>query len=566
MARNEQLGGIIQTYQRYDAINFPSPTAEPPDMASAAMEHLLAYGNTRRLTEEELANAVMIDPSQIKGLGPSIDALKALLEARKRKILETYEADTVQQEAERNYKKAVDGPRPPERLAKKYNRAVKEESIADLEGLYYASGREGRDFSRQLVPLIETLAQKYQVEQLAADYDFTGRTEMTVPKALEIKEELDTIEKLLKQLEEASKTAQIGLIDMDALAEFVEGQDLEGLRRMQEQINEYIKQEGERQGVEQGRKGYELTPKAFRLFQSKLLTTIFSQMQESRTGRHDLPIEGDGATEMQRTRPYEFGDSVANMDIPSTMINAMLRQGNERPIRLKQDDIEIHATRNRPKAATVVLLDMSGSMRYDGLYVNVKKMGLALDGLIRSEYPGDYCQFIEMATFAKPKTIHEVPELMPKPVTIFDPVVRLRADMADPDITEMQLPHHFTNIQHGLQLSRRYLANQDTPNRQVIIITDGLPTAHFEGSMLHMLYPPHPSTEAATLREAHACAKDGITINIFLLQSWNQSSEDVQFAYKMAQSTKGRVVFTAGRDLDRFVVWDYITMRKSIVS
>ena len=191
-------------------------------------------------------------------------------------------------------------------------------------------------------------------------------------------------------------------------------------------------------------------------------------------------------------------------------------------------------------------------MRYDGQYVNVKRMGLALDGLIRSEYPGDFLQFIEMFTFAKPRHVSEVPGLMPKPVTIYDSYVRLKADMSDPDISELQIPPHFTNIQHAMQLGRRYPGRKDTPNRQMVIITDGLPTAHFEGKMLYLLYPPDPRTEDATMREAMLCAKEGITINIFLLQSWNQSEEDVRFAYRMAETTKGRVIFTAGRDLDRF--------------
>ena len=160
---------------------------------------------------------------------------------------------------------------------------------------------------------------------------------------------------------------------------------------------------------------------------------------------------------------------------------------------MRPDDIEVHRTRNTPKCATVVLLDMSGSMRYDGLYIDVKRMGLALEGLIRREYPGDYLQFIEMYTFAKPRHISEIVALLPKPVTIFDPVVRLRADMSDPKISEFDVPPHFTNIQHGLQLARQFLAAQDTPNRQVILITDGLPTAHFEGQHLYLLYPPDPA-------------------------------------------------------------------------
>jgi uncharacterized protein with von Willebrand factor type A (vWA) domain len=137
--------------------------------------------------------------------------------------------------------------------------------------------------------------------------------------------------------------------------------------------------------------------------------------------------------------------------------------------------------------------------------------------------------------------------------------------MADPRIAESDVPPHFTNIQHALQLSRQHLARQDTPNRQVILITDGLPTAHFEGSQLYLLYPPHKRTEEATLREAEACRREGITINLFLLSGWSQSREDIQFAYRLAERAKGRVFFTAGRELDRYVVWDYLARRRSIL-
>ncbi|MCL4208002.1 MAG: hypothetical protein KJ000_36405, partial [Pirellulaceae bacterium] len=379
-------------------------------------------------------------------------------------------------------------------------------------------------------------------------------------------EELETIDRLLKQLEEAAKTAQIGVIDMEELAEFAEPGDLDRLRELGRQIEEYIRHMAEQQGLEKTSRGYQLTPKAYRLFQGRLLERIFANIEAARTGRHQGPILGEGAVEMQQTKPYEFGDSVANMDIPGSMINAMIRGGAQLPIRMQPEDIQIHRTRNTPKCATVVLMDMSGSMRYDGLYINVKRMGLALEGLIRREYPGDYLQFVEIATFAKPRHVSELAALLPKPVTIYDPVVRLRADMSDPKMSEFDVPPHFTNIQHGLQQARRFLAAQDTPNRQVILITDGLPTAHFEEQFLYLLYPPHQKTEEATMREGMCCRREGITINIFLLPSWSQSSEDVQFAYRLAESTSGRVFFTAGKDLDRYVVWDYLNHRREIVA
>jgi uncharacterized protein with von Willebrand factor type A (vWA) domain len=566
MSNRDTLGGVIHTYQKFDPTNFPSPTAPPPDMVSPAFEHLLFYGNTRRLTPEELARAVRIDPSQIRGLGPSLEALMAILRERKRKILATYETGQAEAEAHNNFHNAADQMKPPARIAGKFQQAVRDEQLRDLERLWYHSGDERGKFARDLLKLVERLGEKYQVDELAAKYEFTGRTPMDVPKALEVKQELELIDKLLKQLEEAMKNAQIGVIDMEELAQFVEPGDLEQLSALQQQINDYLREMAERQGIEEGRAGFQMTPKAFRLFQSRLLTAIFAEMQASRSGRHQGPVVGEGATEMQQTKPYEFGDSVTHMDIPASLVNAMLRSGPGLPVRLKPEDIEIHKTRNNPKCATAVLLDMSGSMRYDAQYVNVKRMGLALDGLIKSEYPGDFLQFIEMYTFAKARPVAQVAELMPKPVTLYDPVVRLKADMSDPSISELQLPPHFTNIQHALQMGRQFLSVQDTPNRQIVLITDGLPTAHFEGKWLFLLYPPHPQTEEATLREGMLCAREGITINIFLLQSWNQSEEDVRFAYRLAESTRGRVFFVAGRELDRFVVWDYIKRRKQIIA
>ncbi len=566
MTTRKTLGGIIHTYQKFDPQNFPSPTSEPPDLVSPALEHLLAYGSLRELTDEELARAVKLDPSQIAGLGPSLDMLRALLLERKRKILETYETEKVQKVARDAFHGSAGSVHPPKRLAERFKRAVKDEQLRELERLWYQSGDDRSKFARQLVQLVARLGDKYQIDELAGKHTFTGRTPLTVEHALEIREELETIDRLLAQLAEAAKTAQIGIIDLDDLSRFTDPEAVEKLQELEQRVQDIMRQLAEQQGLERGAEGYRLTPKAYRVFQGRLLDRIFSQLEASRTGRHQGPIVGEGAVELQQTKGYEFGDSVANMDIPASFTNALVRGGPGLPIRLKQEDIEIHRTRNSPKCATVVLGDMSGSMRYDGQYIHVKRMALALDGLIRREYPGDYLQFVEMYTFAKPRPVGEIATLMPKPVTVFDPVVRLSADMSREDISEYYIPPHFTNIQHGLQLSRQLLAAADTPNRQIILITDGLPTAHFEGSTLFLLYPPDPRTEQATLREGQLCHREGITINVFLLPSWSQSREDVQFAQRLAQSTTGRVFFAGGRDLDRFVVWDYVKHRREIIA
>lgn len=566
MPTKKNIGGIIQTYMKYDPVKFPSPTQPPPDFVSPLMNQMLAYGSMRELTEEELARAVRLDPEQFKNLGPSIDMMRAILEERKRKILETYETKTVERLARKNFHKhAKNGPQLPEQMQDFFREAIVQEQLYDLERLYYRVGDDTDPLAQHLAQLISRLATKYQIDELAANYVFTGDESMTIPQALEIKEELEKIDELLRQLEEARENAQIAVLDMEALGEYMDENTMHSLEEMQRMIENYVKEAAERQGLNKKDGRFQLTPQAYRVFQGKLLARIFSQLKASKTGRHEGNIVGEGAVELQSTKPYEFGDSLTHMDIPQTFINAMLRDGRDLPIRLKTEDIEIHKTRNNPKSATVVIMDMSGSMRYEGQYINVKRMALAMDGLIRSEYPGDYLNFVEMYTFGKIRRLGEIIDLMPRPVTIHDPFVQLKVDMGREEVSEHMVHQHFTNIQHSLRLARRLLANQDTPNRQVVLITDGLPTAHFEENVLFMLYPPHRRTEEMTLREGAMCAQEGITINTFLVPSWSQSEEDIRFAHRLSEQTQGRVFFTAGGDLDRFVVWDYLNRKREIL-
>jgi len=571
--KRRALGGVVHAYQKYDPQRLPGPRDVQPDAAGAAMEHLLHHGSLRNLTPEQLANAVKIDPSQIAGLGPSLEAIKALLEERKRKILATYETSNALKEATRAVVQHSQGVRVEGRMGDKFMLAAQGRQLRALRALWYEAEREDPALAAAILRVMEAAGEQFEVEELDAKYDFTGRTPMDVPRAIEIKEELETIDRLLEQLEEAMENAQVGIIDLDELQQFVEEADIDTLRALGKQVEQLVQDAAARQGLEMGEAGLRLTPKAYKLVQGRILSEIFKDLAEARSGRHAGPITGEGAVELPTTRPYEFGDSVAQMDAPQSFVNALLRSARDRGpgtrdqgLRLRTDDIEIHKTRNTPKAATCVLMDMSGSMQYMGQYVQCKRMAIALDGLIRTEYPGDFLGCFEVYSVAKRVEPGRLPELMPKPVTIRQPVVRLKVDMSRDDVTEGMLPPHFTNIQHGMRLARQVLAAQDTPNRQIVLITDGLPTAHFEGPELFLLYPPDPLTERATMREAMACTREGIVINIFLVPSWSQTSEDVAFAHRMAETTKGRVFFTGGDDLDRFVLWDYLERRRKIIS
>ena len=193
-------GGIIHVYQRYDPRRFPSPTQPPPDLVSSAFDHLLAYGRHRQLTPEELARAIKIDPSQIAGLGPSLDAILAILLERKRKILASYETDSVRQLADQDFHQRAERATPPQQLAEYYQQVIDEQQVYDLERLWYQLEDQRDQFAGQLIGLIESLGNKYQLDELAARYDFHGTTAMTVPAGLEIKEELEKIDELIVSL------------------------------------------------------------------------------------------------------------------------------------------------------------------------------------------------------------------------------------------------------------------------------------------------------------------------------------------------------------------------------
>ena len=151
----DRLGGVIHTYQKYDPVHFPSPTAPPPDMVSPLMDHMLEFGDTDEFTEEQLANAIHLDASQIAGLGPSINKLKEMLLERKRKILATYETKAAQKEAKDTFARAAKNLTPPAKLADEYRKAVKSEQLYDLEKLYFKTGDDASPFARGLVPLVD---------------------------------------------------------------------------------------------------------------------------------------------------------------------------------------------------------------------------------------------------------------------------------------------------------------------------------------------------------------------------------------------------------------------------
>ena len=262
MTNKKKIGGIVQTYIKYDPMKFPSPTQPPPDFVTPLMDQMLTFGSRRQLTEEELARAVRLDPEQFKNLGPGIDQMKKMLEERKRRILETYETKSVVKQARKAFhKRAKNSPQDqplPDHLKEIYREAIQQEQLYDLERIYYDLGDDTSPLSQFILQLLSRLSNKYQVDELAANYQFTGNQALTIPEALEVKEELEKIDELLKQLEEARATAQLAILDMEALGEYMDEDTMHSLEEMKRVIENYVREAAERQGLESSDGAFQL--------------------------------------------------------------------------------------------------------------------------------------------------------------------------------------------------------------------------------------------------------------------------------------------------------------------
>ena len=267
MNKKNSIGGVIQTYIKYDPQKFPSPTQPPPDFVSPLMDQMLAYGSTRELTGGRAGSGRKLDPSQFKNLGPSIDQMMAILEERKRQILETYETRTVKETARRQLRKQSKSTKQlAEPVRTRIQSAIQEEQLYDLERIYWSINDDTAEETRIVMNLMLRLGEKYQIDELAAKYTFTGDESMTVPQAIEIKDELEKIDELLKQLEQARETAQIAIIDMEQLGEFMDQDSMHSLEEMQRMIENYVKEAAEKQGLSQENGRFQLTQKPIASF------------------------------------------------------------------------------------------------------------------------------------------------------------------------------------------------------------------------------------------------------------------------------------------------------------
>ncbi|MGH2573501.1 MAG: vWA domain-containing protein [Actinomycetota bacterium] len=277
-----------------------------------------------------------------------------------------------------------------------------------------------------------------------------------------------------------------------------------------------------------------VTPRGARRLGERALVRLFEQLRQDREGAHDARKAGGVAEPTGGTRPWRFGDS-AQIAVQKTVFNAVLRGGPSGRPRLRPEDFELVEGEKRTEAATALLLDLSFSMPLRGHWVPAKKMALALHALIEGRYPNDRLYLIGFSDYAR--------QIRPE-------------DLAGTGWERV----YGTNMQHAFNLAGRLLANHPRASRQVIMVTDGEPTAHLEEGEAFFSWPPVPETIRRTLSEAMRLAKTGVTINVFMLED---TASLARFMQRLARLTRGRVFQTAGEGLGEFVIRDYVARRGS---
>ena len=335
---------------------------------------------------------------------------------------------------------------------------------------------------------------------------------------------------------------------------------LDQLERWEEDHPDVIEMLLQRGHIEKDAEGkFVVTPRGVRRVENKALEDLFQITRKDRLGKHETDFRGAGQTLHEESKPYEYGDPVANLNMHETLKNALHRQGGGAPVHITEDDFVVHDTEYQTSCATVVLLDMSGSMSRYGKYGSAKKIALALGALVRGKYPGDTLHVVGFYTYASPLSERELLYSAPKPVSIYDPRVRLRINLDQPP---RFVPEHFTNIHAGLQFARRLLRRQAAQNKQIITITDGEPTAHIEGRDVVLIYPPAEKTASITLAEARRCADEGLHLSTFALVEDYFYLGLVNFVEKMAQVTGGVAAYCNAQDLGSLVVDSFVGGRR----
>jgi uncharacterized protein with von Willebrand factor type A (vWA) domain len=392
--------------------------------------------------------------------------------------------------------------------------------------------------------LLEDMDLRWQVDRLGANlrqafpqagwdrrpYNFTGGDPLGFAEAAGLMNQLGEMDQLENLLTTATSPGALADVDLDKARDILGEDGARSLDRLA-QLTKMLEEAGL---IEQREGRLELTPRGMRKIGQNALDDLFTKLARDRMGRHQVDPTGVGHERAYETKPYEFGDPF-NLNIERTVRNAIQRSGGGTPVRLSPDDFEVERTETLTRTSTVLMVDLSLSMPMRDNFLAAKKVAMALHSLISTQYPRDYLGIVGFSEVARELKPEQLPEVS------WDFV-------------------YGTNMQHAFLLARRMLARQ-SGTKQIIMITDGEPTAHLlPGGEVFFNYPPVHETVEATLTEVARCTREGIRINTFMLDATGYLKD---FVEKLTRLNRGRAFFTTPETLGDYVLVDFIEQKRA---
>lgn len=393
--------------------------------------------------------------------------------------------------------------------------------------------------------LLEDMDLAFQADQLSRNLQaafpnmgwdrqmqFRGQDPLGFAEAAAMMEELGDIDQLENLLRGATNPGALAEVDIDRARQLLGDDAAKSLDRMSE-----LAKMLEDAGLIENKEGrFELTPRAIRSLGQNALNELFKKLSKDQMGQHQFNRSGIGHERNYDTKPYEFGDPF-NLNIERTVRNAIQRQGGGTPVMLTPDDFEVERSEQLTRSSTVLMLDLSLSMPMRDNFLPAKKVAMALHSLITGQFPRDYMGIVGFSEVARELTAEQLPEVS------WDFV-------------------YGTNMQHGFAIARKLLAKQ-SGTKQIIMITDGEPTAHImENGEPFFNYPPVRETVDATLAEVMRCTREGIVINTFMLDA---NSYLQNFIERLTEMNRGRAFFTTPETLGDYVLVDFIEQKRQMM-
>ena len=401
------------------------------------------------------------------------------------------------------------------------------EQRAQLQGLSEQL-LDDMDLAFEMSRLSQNLQEAFPGAGWGQSYDFSGQDPLGFAEAAGLFNELGDLDQLEQMLRGASSPGALAEVDIERARELLGDQAAESLDRMSE-----LAAQLQDAGLVENKEGrLELTPRGLRQIGKNALSDVFKKLAKDQLGSHEIDRTGFGHDRDYDTKAYEWGDPF-NLDLGKTVRNAVYRNGAGTPVKLTPADFEVERTEQQTTSSTVLMLDLSLSMPMRDRFLPAKKVAMALHSLISSEFPRDYLGIVGFAARASELKASDLPEVS----WDFD---------------------YGTNMQHGLALARGMLAKQ-SGTKQILMITDGEPTAHLNDfGESQFQYPPSAETVDKTLREVARCTREDIKINVFMLE---ETPYLQNFIERLTQMNRGRAFFCDPENLGDYVLVDFIQHR-----